>query len=89
MARALVFGHMRVTGVPSYHFALQAWVNAAEGAVIGAQKEGRVFGTDAPRRQPAKVVGRQLPGELANMRSRPRTVVHELPWRRCFVGVVG
>jgi hypothetical protein len=41
-------GHMRATGFYSYHFSVQAWVNVAEGAVIAAQKTGRIFGTDTP-----------------------------------------
>jgi hypothetical protein len=44
----LFSGHMRATGLPSYHFVVQPWVSAPEGAVIAAQKEGRVFGTDTP-----------------------------------------
>ena len=41
-------GHMRATGLTSYHFGLQAWVATSEGPVLAAQKVGRVFGTDTP-----------------------------------------
>ncbi len=41
-------GHMRATGFPSYHFAVQAFVGSADGTVIAAQRTGRVFGTDTP-----------------------------------------
>ena len=42
------FGDMTATGVPSYHFAVQAWVNSNDGGVIAAQKTGNVFGLDTP-----------------------------------------
>ena len=41
-------GHMRATGFPSYHYAVQAWASSGEGTVIAAQENGRVFGTDTP-----------------------------------------
>lgn len=41
-------GHMKATGFPSYHFAVQAFVGSADGTVIAAQQIGRVFGTDTP-----------------------------------------
>jgi hypothetical protein len=41
-------GFMRATGLPSYHFAVQAWVDVAEGTVLAAQESGRIFGSDTP-----------------------------------------
>lgn len=41
-------GSMRATGFPSFHFALQAFVQAADGAVFAALHTDRVFGTDTP-----------------------------------------
>jgi len=41
-------GYMRATGVPSYHYGLQAWVTTSDGAVIAAQRVGDVYGTDTP-----------------------------------------
>lgn len=41
-------GHMRATGLPSYHFGVQAWASGSGGLVVAAQERGRVFGTDTP-----------------------------------------
>ena len=41
-------GNMRATGLPSYHYGLQAWVKSGDGTVIAAQKVGDVYGTDTP-----------------------------------------
>jgi hypothetical protein len=41
-------GHMRATGIPSYHYGVQAWVASGDGTVVAAQQRGRVFGTDTP-----------------------------------------
>jgi len=41
-------GHVRATGLYSYHWAIQAWVGSGSGGVILAQKIGSVFGTDTP-----------------------------------------
>jgi hypothetical protein len=44
------FGHMRATGFPSYHYGVEAWIEAgdATGTVIGGQRSGHVYGTDTP-----------------------------------------
>jgi hypothetical protein len=41
-------GAMRATGLPSYHFGLQAYVNCADGVVIAGQETGHAYGTDTP-----------------------------------------
>jgi hypothetical protein len=41
-------GHMRATGMPSYHYGLQGWVKTADGTVIAAQRVGNVYGWDTP-----------------------------------------
>ena len=41
-------GFMRATGLPSYHYGVQAWVTSSEGAVIAGQKVGDVYGFDTP-----------------------------------------
>jgi hypothetical protein len=41
-------GHMRATGLTSYHYGLQAWVKTSDGTVIAAQRIGNVYGTDTP-----------------------------------------
>ena len=41
-------GHVRATGIPSYHYGVQAWAASAGGAVVAAQQTGNVFGTDTP-----------------------------------------
>lgn len=42
------FGHMRATGVPSYHYGVQAWIQGSDGIVVGALRSGHVYGTDTP-----------------------------------------
>lgn len=41
-------GHMRATGLTSYHYGLQVWVESGGQAVIAAQKMGNVYGSDTP-----------------------------------------
>jgi hypothetical protein len=41
-------GHMRATGVPSYHFGVQGWATGSDGIVVAAQRTGHVYGTDTP-----------------------------------------
>jgi hypothetical protein len=44
-------GHMRATGLPSYHYGVQGWVTSGDGTVVAAQQTGNVFGTDTPGQQ--------------------------------------
>lgn len=41
-------GHMRATGLTSYHYGVQVWVQSGGQAVIAAQKMGNVYGSDTP-----------------------------------------
>src|SRR5262249_39153191 len=41
-------GFMEATGVPSYHFGVQAWAIGSDGVVVAAQQTGNVYGWDTP-----------------------------------------
>jgi hypothetical protein len=41
-------GWVKATGVPSYHFGLQAWVDALGSLPVASTRSGRVFGYDTP-----------------------------------------
>lgn len=44
------FGHMRATGGTSYHYGVQAWIEAGDGSgtITGGMRSGHVYGTDTP-----------------------------------------
>lgn len=41
-------GHMRATGLYSYHYGVQAWATSGDGIIVAAQHTGNVFGFDTP-----------------------------------------
>jgi hypothetical protein len=41
-------GYVKATAIASYHFGLQAWVDAAGSSPVAATQSGRVFGDDSP-----------------------------------------
>jgi hypothetical protein len=41
-------GFMEATGIPSYHYGVQAWASGSDGVVVAAQQTGNVYGMDTP-----------------------------------------
>src|SRR5262245_8045708 len=41
-------GNVKATAIASYHFGLQAWIDAGGGSPVAATRSGRVFGDDTP-----------------------------------------
>ncbi len=64
-------GHVRATGLKSYHYAIQAWVSSPDGNRVAAQRSGRAFGSDTPgkRRQDDWSEAGNSPGVHQNWQS--------------------